>query len=484
MCPNLSSNMHYFGLTKDNVDGGGDPGKFGGTPNVDESGYPWRTNPCTAGTYTFRGFAASIRDADADNIDNSLDTCPYKYDPLCDPTNDTYPRDSDQDALCDVCDPTAAGYDPNPDNDLFDNFQDNCPLVANDSQLDTDLDRIGDPCDDYANDATDGGKSMRVEQWFEGSFDVTGEGCPTPTPSPTATATETATATGTAAAGGGAATATATVGAGTPVPTVKTSLAQDAKAGATEITLTDVTGFAVGDTIEIGTGATKETNTITAISGKTLTLATALKSDHASGEQVAKVVAAGIATPTPTAEGEICGVVFPGTYNGRVLIDGKPAESGYQLTASIGGTQWGSAIVTGGRYAMEIPDKIPAKKPCFDGGTITFALNGMTCTPVEKDADVWKNGVRNVDLNCAPVAPPVTPAPTTTTPPGTTPTPKATTPPAAVTPTPAPTKMPPTGAGGLSGSSSGLPLWAMALAGWAGLMTVAGLGTLMAAKRR
>ncbi|MGD0205296.1 MAG: hypothetical protein ABSB57_02495, partial [Dehalococcoidia bacterium] len=79
-----------------------------------------------------------------------------------------------------------------------------------------------------------------------------------------------------------------------------------------------------------------------------------------------------------------------------------------------------------------------------------------------------------------PVAPHVTPTPTTA--PPATPPPKAT--PPGATPTPVPTKMPPTGAGGLAGSSSGLPLWAMALASWAGLMIVSGLGTLMAAKRR
>jgi hypothetical protein len=126
---------------------------------------------------------------------------------------------------------------------------------------------------------------------------------------------------------------------------------------------------------------------------------------------------------------------------------------------------------------MDIPDHMPTTKPCFDGGTIIFALNGMTCTPVEEGADVWKAGIRNVDLNCAPVAPPITP---TVTPPAT---PTPTTPPAA-TPTVTPAKPPYTGAGGLSGSGAGLPLWATALASWAGLMIVAGLGSLVAAKRR
>jgi hypothetical protein len=184
-----------------------------------------------------------------------------------------------------------------------------------------------------------------------------------------------------------------------------------------------------------------------------------------------------IGTPTPTVVGEYCSPVFPGTYNGLVRINGQPAASGYQLTASIGGVQWGSALVSGGRYAMDIPDHLPTAPPCFEGGTITFALDGMTCTPVEEGEDVWQAGIRDVDVNCAPVAPPASP-----TPPGTPTTPVPTT----VTPTPkvTPTTVPPTGAGGLFGPGAELPLWAMALASWAGLMIVAGLGTLLAAKRR
>ena len=108
---------------------------------------------------------------------------------------------------------------------------------------------------------------------------------------------------------------------------------------------------------------------------------------------------------------------------------------------------------------------MPTEPPCFEGGTITFELDGMECSPT---AD-WASGIHNVDLSCAPAAPLVTPTPEVT------PTP---------TPTVTPVVPPPTGAGGLSGSGPGLPLWAMALASGAGLMIVAGLGTLVAAKRR
>jgi len=305
---------------------------------------------------------------------------------------------------------------------------------------------------------------QRGENWFPTEWEITGDdvcehGGTDATPTPTATATATVTVT-----------ATETV-----VAAVETTLAEDAAAGATEIVVADATGFAVGDAIKIGSGDTEETNTIAAIDGETITLATALEFDHLADEPVVKVQAI-VATPSPTIEGDICSPVFPGTYNGRVLINGTPATSGYQLTASIGDAEWGSAIIAGGRYAMDIPDHMPTVKPCFEGGTITFALNGMTCAPVEEGADEWGSGIRDVDLDCAPVAPPVTP---TVAPPPATPTTK---PPA--TPSPAPTKVPSTGAGGLSGTSSGLPLWATALASWVGLMTVAGLGTLVAAKRR
>jgi hypothetical protein len=116
---------------------------------------------------------------------------------------------------------------------------------------------------------------------------------------------------------------------------------------------------------------------------------------------------------------------------------------------------------------MDIPDYMPSQEPCFEAGTITFTLNGMTCTPT---AD-WASGLHTVDLSCAPAAPPATPTETAT----------PTTPAA---PTVTPVSPPPSGAGGLAGSDSGLPLWALALASWAGLTIVAGLGTLVAVKRR
>jgi hypothetical protein len=129
----------------------------------------------------------------------------------------------------------------------------------------------------------------------------------------------------------------------------------------------------------------------------------------------------------------------------------------------IGGVEWGTAIVSGGRYALDVPQKLPAAEPCFEGGTVTFQIDGATCEPTEE----WASGLHDVDLTCAAAA---TPTPPTVVPP----------PPGTVVPTPppaTPVKPPVTGSGGLGGDE-GLPLWAMMLIGWAGLTALAGLGTL------
>ena len=168
----------------------------------------------------------------------------------------------------------------------------------------------------------------------------------------------------------------------------------------------------------------------------------------------------GTATPT-TVAGEGCAPVIPGTYNGLVRLNGAPAAAGYEVTAVIDGTEWGSAIVSGGRYALDVPQKLPAAEPCFAGGTLTFEINGATCEPTEE----WASGLHDVDLSCAAVPTVVPP----TVPPGT--------PTVPATPVVTPVKPPPTGGGGLGGDQ-GIPLWALALAGWASLMALAGFGTV------
>ncbi len=65
-----------------------------------------------------------------------------------------------------------------------------------------------------------------------------------------------------------------------------TSLSAAATAGATTITVGSASNLAVGDWLTIGTGATAETKTISAITGTTVTLDSGLGSAHASGEGV------------------------------------------------------------------------------------------------------------------------------------------------------------------------------------------------------
>jgi hypothetical protein len=456
---------------------------------------PYRINPCAPGKYTFRNYAASSPDADNDGFENAFDTCPYNVnkgdarmpntagggdgaiecgalgseqgtttdaiDCACDP-DPTFPNFSDPPDSLNECWPGSPGSIVSDcDGDGYDNRQDNCPLVANgtlagpNDQADQDNDGIGDECDNNLS-TVDGGSGFPLEDLKEIDVEITGDDiCPaaegeeTPTPTPTSTPTATATPAGTA----------------TPTVTA-TTLAAGGAAGDTEIEVVDATGFAVGDTITIGTGDTAETCAITAISDSTLTLDCTLEFDHAAGESVVKAV---VATPTATTVvGEGCAPVIPGTYNGLVRLNGVPAASGYEVTATIGGNEWGTAIVSGGRYALDIPQKLPSAEPCFEAGTITFTINGATCTPTEE----WASGLHDVNLDCAaavtPTVPPTT-APPTTPPPGT----------ATPTATVAPAKPPVTGSGGLGGDQGmGMPIWAMVLAGWAGLTALAGVGTL------
>jgi hypothetical protein len=158
-CTPLKTTTTLFGLTQDNPD----------TP-ANEGGVAFRTNPPTAGPINFTLFAASRRDADGDGFENNLDSCPFHADTVWDPRANPPAGDNDQfagttlpDGIPDTCDPTpteATGGPPasqptDHDGDGFINRLDNCPVVFNPDQADSDLneagvlaaDGIGNACD-------------------------------------------------------------------------------------------------------------------------------------------------------------------------------------------------------------------------------------------------------------------------------------------------------------------------------------------------
>lgn len=215
-CSPLATETTTFGTSKDNLctPPPGPPecrtpqgdhliGVPGSGTNPDEGGAAVRANPDTPGKRVFSVFAASLRDADDDNIENPFDPCPLSPDdgrdaahPLWDPRGPYVvqdPGDKDADGLPDSCDPKStlsecteqdlkenpncpqspvvtAGFDE--DKDGFMNRADNCPLIANgiyeDYQDDKDDDGLGAACDPDDNDETNGGTQPRLEECVHG----------------------------------------------------------------------------------------------------------------------------------------------------------------------------------------------------------------------------------------------------------------------------------------------------------------------------
>jgi hypothetical protein len=124
----------------------------------------FRANPGD-GTYNVVTWVASAPDEDADGIENSLDPCPTTpnasgWDPRGPKIQN--PGDQDGDGLPDDCDPfptvpsvggAANGLAHNDeDGDGWSNRSDNCPILSNPDQADTDGDGLGDACDPHPND--------------------------------------------------------------------------------------------------------------------------------------------------------------------------------------------------------------------------------------------------------------------------------------------------------------------------------------------
>ena len=110
-----------------------------------------------------------------------------------------------------------------------------------------------------------------------------------------------------------------------------------AKSGDLSIPVTNATGFNPGDTVTIGTGATQDVGTITAVNGGTLTLALALKFGHGFGEPVVRV-SGGFQYQDVELPQDVCAA-------GRVMRFGKESEP--SLVAS--GQLFASGLSSDGR---------------------------------------------------------------------------------------------------------------------------------------
>ncbi len=150
-------------------------------------GATFRGNPGD-GTYNFVSWVLAAPDYDGDGIENGLDPCFDKpnasgWDPRATLIAGQH-GDEDADGLPNDCDPNPAvaslkvsanGVGLDEDGDGWQNRGDNCPLVPNPEQTDTDSDGIGDACDPH--EGTRDGEGLPI---CEVTTVTIGSGGPTP----------------------------------------------------------------------------------------------------------------------------------------------------------------------------------------------------------------------------------------------------------------------------------------------------------------
>ncbi len=174
-CSPLNVTTVVFGQTKSNPCNGSVLPPCNTAPGINtpipgaSTGKDRYRNPTTPNTYLWVNFAQSLRDSDQDGIENAFDTCPNNVNTDGDPRVTSGP---DADMIDSACDLTplantgagnADGDVQNPgNNQAWQNAQDNCPQVANNDQVESEVttaynlaakrggpktDSIGDACD-------------------------------------------------------------------------------------------------------------------------------------------------------------------------------------------------------------------------------------------------------------------------------------------------------------------------------------------------
>ena len=137
----VSNDVGYFEFTVA-------PGTYTATASAD--GYETNSSTRTIGdgeeVWGSIGLTAGeVGDSDGDGISDSMDNCPDDYNPS--------QLDKDLDGIGDSCDPVDNTASSDDDGDTVANDVDNCPDDYNPGQGDKDLDGIGDACDPVDNTA-------------------------------------------------------------------------------------------------------------------------------------------------------------------------------------------------------------------------------------------------------------------------------------------------------------------------------------------
>jgi len=106
---------------------------------------------------------------------------------------------------------------------------------------------------------------------------------------------------------------------GTPVTPTSTTLSVGSSAGATSVTLTSPTGFAVGQEIRIGSAPSLEVRKISNVAGSVVTVADALTFDHAISSAAVTSATTTLSAPTLAGATSVTVTSATGIVNGTII---------------------------------------------------------------------------------------------------------------------------------------------------------------------